>query len=158
MSGRKWPQPALIVALVALALALIGVDRSSRGSATSAAPPGPGHWFVRGCPSGTHLVNGTCFDRRTRGPLSGVKAAADRCAAAGGFLPTPLELAAARAVLDLGEGRFTDSYFFSARAGRLRALTVVVDDRGQHAVPALPPAGDPKDGFGVLCAYEPETR
>ena len=87
------------------------------------------------CPGGTTPIRGVCFDSSSNGPVSGVKAAADACAARGGFLPTPLEIYSTRAVLNLGTGvgsdrMFTDSYYSLAGSGSNYA-TLVIDGTGQ---------------------------
>ena len=61
--------------------------------------------------------------------MAGVREAADRCAARGGFLPTPAELRRARATIALGAGgrRLYDAYFREAGDGavsRARFLCV----------------------------------
>lgn len=68
------------------------------------------------CPGGTTLIRGICFDSASNGPVAGVKAAADGCAARGGFLPSAQELYSTRGVLNLGTGigtdhQFTDTYY-----------------------------------------------
>ena len=70
------------------------------------------------CPGGTTLIRGICFDSASNAVVVGVKAAADGCAARGGFLPSPQELYSTRGVLNLGTGigtdhQFTDTYYGS---------------------------------------------
>ena len=54
------------------------------------------------CPAATTLIRGVCFDSHSNAPIQGVEAAAERCQAKGGYLPTPLELYTAKGVLNLG--------------------------------------------------------
>jgi len=116
-------------------------------SATSAASAGNantvgGH--AAACPQGTTLVRGLCFDTHSSGPVNSVKEAADACAAKGGYLPAPLELYAAREVLNLGTGvgpneQFTDAYYDNTEGGNYR--TVTVDGNGaivEHEVEGVP--------------------
>lgn len=85
------------------------------------------------CPANTVLLRGVCFDS-SPGPLvNGVQAAADACAAKGGWLPTPLELYSTRATINLGTGTgtdhtFTDSYYGNTTGGSYR--TIVIDGTG----------------------------
>ena len=72
------PQPATVVALIALALALSGTSIASVDGEPGASD--------RACPPRTLAAAGLCFDRVPSGPVRGVKAAADRCAASGGYL------------------------------------------------------------------------
>jgi hypothetical protein len=103
-------------------------------SAGNAATVG-GH--AAACPSGTTLIRGICFDSHSNGEAPSVVAAAEDCAAKGGWLPTPLELDATRAVLNLGTGvgiakQFTDSYYYDASTGA-NPSTVTVDGTGAIA-------------------------
>jgi hypothetical protein len=86
------------------------------------------------CPPATTLIRGTCFDTHSNGEAPNVQVAADDCAAKGGYLPTPLDLYAARGVLNLGTGagtdkQFTDSYYYDATTGA-NPSTVTVDGTG----------------------------
>src|SRR4051812_39936609 len=68
------------------------------------------------CPGGTTLIRGTCFDAAPNPAAPNLKAAADACAAKGGYLPTPMALFTTRQILNLGTGAgddhmFTDSYY-----------------------------------------------
>src|SRR4051794_25717495 len=71
------------------------------------------------CPGGTTLIRGLCFDSTANGEVANVFAAADACAAKGGYLPTPLQLYSVRGLINLGTGigndhQLTDSYFSDA--------------------------------------------
>jgi hypothetical protein len=87
------------------------------------------------CPGATTLIGGVCFDSSPNAAVSGVKAAADACAAKGGSLPTPLQLYSVRQTLNLGTGvgtdrMFTDSYYSLAGSGSNYA-TIVIDGTGR---------------------------
>ena len=89
------------------------------------------------CPAGTTFLRGTCFDSAAGPVVNSVQEAADACAAKGGYLPTPLQLYAARGVLNLGTGvgsdkQFTDSYYYDASTGSSPS-TVTVDGTGAIA-------------------------
>ncbi len=141
------PQPATVVALIALALALSGTTIASVDGEPGAAD--------RACPPPTHAVAGLCFDRVPSGPVRGVKAAADSCAAAGGYLPDPGELARARGALGLGgepRGLFSDSYRI-VDDGRT-ALTTVLDATGRRSVIDEDLAtGEPLAFYRYICVY-----
>ena len=132
----KLPQPATIVACVALLIALSGTSLAAGGGSEAGDAPAL-RAASAACSPGASRVGRFCFDSSPSGPIAGVKAAADACGVAGGYLPTPAELEAARGELRLGDGRgthsqFTDSYFPGGR-GRA-ALTTVVDDAGSRSV------------------------
>lgn len=89
------------------------------------------------CPGGTTLIRGICFDSASNGPVTGVKAAADGCAARGGFLPSPQELYSTRGILNLGTGvgsdhQFTDTYYSNAQEPPKNEIfrTVVINGTG----------------------------
>lgn len=87
------------------------------------------------CPGGTTLIRGTCFDAVSRGPAQSLTEAADACAAAGGNLPTPMELYTNRSLLNLGNGvglehMYTDSYYSAVGTGS-NYTTVVIDGTGK---------------------------
>jgi hypothetical protein len=109
-------------------------------SATNAANAGNagtvgGH--AASCPGGTTLIRGVCFDAASRGPAPTLGAAADACAASGGWLPTPMQLYSTRSVLNLGTGvgtdrMYTDSYYSAVGSGS-NYTTVVIDGIGRIA-------------------------
>ncbi len=104
-----------------------------------------------GCPTGTTLLNGTCFDNEPRGPVGAVKSAADGCASDGGYLPAPLELYAGRNVLNLGSGvgknkRFTDEYYANTSGSNYK--TLVIDGTG--TITEFPIEGQEAE---YICAY-----
>jgi hypothetical protein len=149
----RWLQPALVVAVRALVVAL--ADGSPlRGGIL----PGSGD-RAPGCPNQTILIGGSCFDRAPSGPVSGLTTAADLCAAKGGYLPRAGQLFAARRHLALGDGsgshsQFTDSYFYD-EDGTV-PMTIVVSSRGQKAV-ALedPDTGKVVAKYEYVCSYVP---
>lgn len=106
-------------------------------SATSASSAGNantvgGH--SASCPGGTVLIRGICFDSTSNPAVGSVKAAADACAAKGGYLPTPMALYSTRSIINLGTGvgndhQYTDSYY-SNTTGSVYA-TVVIDGTGK---------------------------
>jgi hypothetical protein len=106
-------------------------------SATTAASAGNadtvgGHSAA--CPAGTTLIRGTCYDSSAGPVVNSVEEAADACAAKGGYLPSPMQLYAARGVLNLGTGvgadkQFTDSYYYDATTDD-HPSTVVIDGTG----------------------------
>jgi len=102
-------------------------------SADSAGNAGTVGGHSASCPGGTVLLRGTCFDS-SPGPLaSSVQAAADACAARGGYLPTPMALYSTRGVINLGSGigtdhTYTDSFYGNTTGGNYR--TIVLDGTG----------------------------
>ena len=87
-----------------------------------------------GCPAGATLIRGLCFDTSSGPVVANVKAAADACAAKGGYLPTPLELYSVRGILNLGSGvgsdvQLTDTYFNDPTTGT-NYSTIVIDGSG----------------------------
>jgi hypothetical protein len=141
------PQPATVIALIALALALSGTSIASVDG-------GSGH-PERACPPPTVAAAGLCFDRSPAGPVRGVKAAADACAAAGGYLPDPGQLARARRPLGLARDRrglFTDSY--RILEGGRAALTTVLDASGRRSVIDEDlETGEPLAFYRYACVY-----
>lgn len=92
-----------------------------------------------GCPGGTTLIRGICFDSSSNPPVSSLTKARDACAAKGGYLPTPLELFSARGVLNLGTGvgndvQYTATYYDNTEvenSGKQNApSTITVDGKG----------------------------
>ncbi len=122
-------------------------------SATSAASAGNantvgGH--SASCPGATTLIRGVCFDSSPGPQVPTLKAAADACAAKGGYLPTPLELYSVRGVINLGTGigndhQFTDSYYANTAGANYR--TVVVDGSGAVTEQSVESPGH------YVCAY-----
>jgi len=86
------------------------------------------------CPSGTTLIRGLCFDPHSNPVAPNLEAAAEACAAKGGYLPTPMELYSTKGVLDLGTGvgaeqhQFTDDVYSQVGVGNYS--TVVIDGVG----------------------------
>ncbi len=123
-------------------------------TATSAAQAGNadtvgGH--SASCPSGTTLIRGTCFDAAPNASAPNLKAAADACAARGGWLPSVMALYSVRQVLNLGTGvgddhMFTDSYYSAVGTGS-NYTTVVIDGTGKISEASIDSASK------FICAY-----
>jgi hypothetical protein len=144
------PQPATVVALIALALALSGTSFASVTGDHGGPEPS--------CQPRTLTAAGLCFDSAPSGPLRGVRAAADACAAAGGYLPRPGELALApRALRREAEprGLFTDSYRI-ADAGRLALTTVLTATGRRSVIEENLAAGRPLAVYPYICSYRPQ--
>jgi len=105
------------------------------------------------CPAATTLIRGICFDTALSGPVAGVEKAATACAQKGGFLPTPMQLYAARTVIFLGTGvspdhAVADAYYFDAS---FEPTTVTVDGSGTlKGLAAFGPGSTTK----YVCAYQ----
>ena len=91
------------------------------------------------CPGGTTLIRGICFDSASNSPADSVQEARDKCAAKGGYLPSPLKLYSAKGVLTLGTGvgsdrQYTDSFYDDTKTTELDPVnnpsTIVVDGLG----------------------------
>jgi hypothetical protein len=85
------------------------------------------------CPGGTVLLRGICFDSSSNSPAANVKAAAEACAAKGGFLPTPMMLYSVKSNLNLGTGTGTDQQLTDAiyaDDGGGEYWTITVDGEG----------------------------
>lgn len=119
-------------------------------SADSAGNAGTVGGHSASCPGGTVLLRGTCFDG-SPGPLvSSLQAAADACAAKGGYLPTPMALYSTRGVINLGSGvgtdhTYTDSYYGNTTGGSYR--TIVLDGTGALS------EQEPAAAAHYVCAY-----
>ncbi len=104
------------------------------------------------CPANTTLIRGLCFDTHSNPVAPNLEAAAEACAARGGWLPTPMELYSTRDVLDLGIGgepsqhQYTDELYGTVGGGKVNN-TVVVDGVG---VPVEQETGQPS---GYICVY-----
>jgi hypothetical protein len=88
----------------------------SAASAVQTGDAGTITGHVAGCPGGTTLIRGICFDSSSNPVVDSLLKARDGCAAKGGYLPTPLELFSARGVLNLGTGvgddvQYTATYY-----------------------------------------------
>ncbi|HVA63422.1 MAG TPA: hypothetical protein VNF74_06840, partial [Terriglobales bacterium] len=78
------------------------------------------------------LIRGLCYDT-TATEAPNLKAAAEGCAAKGGYLPTPMQIYSTKAVLNLGDGvgnekRFTDDVYSKVSEGKYS--TIVIDGAG----------------------------
>lgn len=102
------------------------------------------------CPPATTLIRGTCFDSASNPVASSVQAAADGCAARGGYLPGPLELYSTRGVLNLGTGVGTDSQYtdtYYANTSGVNYRTIVVNGTGAMTEQAFDSDAE------YICAY-----
>jgi hypothetical protein len=130
--------------------ALGTVPRAAAAGSAGDADRLSGH--AAACPPGSTLIRGLCFDSAASGILGGLTAAADTCAARGGFLPTPMQLYSIRSVVNLGSGvgndkTFTDSYYYDATTGS-NPSTVLIDGTGAIT---QQPVGTPGR---ALCVYQ----
>lgn len=102
-------------------------------NATNAANAAALGGHAAGCPSGATLIRGLCFDSNSNPEAPTLEAAAEACAARGGYLPTPMELYSVRGIINLGTGvgtshQYTDEYYGNTSGTNYR--TVVVDGTG----------------------------
>ncbi len=109
--------------LSALGTVPTATDAAHAGNADTVAGHGAS------CPAGTTLIRGVCFDTASNPVVGSVEAAADGCAAKGGYLPSPLELYSTRGVLNLGTGvgsdqQFSDSIYANTAGGNYKTITV----------------------------------
>lgn len=163
---RRWPQPALVVSIVALIIALAGMAKDDLGPSSAGSPqPQVGATSSSvsegrrpaGCGRLVY-IGGRCFDPAPSGPVTGVETAVDRCAERGGFLPSPLELIAARPVLDLGDGsgvhsQFTDAYAYDTSGTEPRVL-VVSESGEKNPINEDPVTDELIATYEYVCAYE----
>jgi len=104
------------------------------------------------CPAETTLIRGLCFDSQSNPEAPNLEAAAEDCAAKGGYLPSPMELYSTQGTLHLGSGlgpsrhQFTDT-LYSAPHTNNEYTTIVVNGSG---LPVEQPAGDPS---AYYCVY-----
>jgi hypothetical protein len=124
-------------------------NAANASNATNANTVG-GH--VASCPTETTLIRGLCFDSHSNPEAPNLEAAAEDCAAKGGFLPTPMELYSTQGTLQLGNGlsasqhQFTDT-LYSVPPTDNSYTTIVVNGNGE---PKEQPAGDPS---AYYCVY-----
>ena len=102
-------------------------------AAASAGNSGTVGGHAAACPAGTTLIRGLCFDSAANPSLPTQEAAAEACAAKGGWLPSPMDLYAVRGILNLGTGvgdehQYTDAVY--ANTAGSNYSTVVVDGTG----------------------------
>ena len=66
-----------------------------------------------GCPAGTVLVAGTCFEIQRRAAALNVFEAMHNCGIEGRYIATPAQLVALDAVIDLGgsQGEYTSNFY-----------------------------------------------
>lgn len=147
VNGRKVADRSLTGADINVA-ALGTVPKAS--VADSAGNAGTVNGHPASCPGGTVLLRGTCFDSSPGPEVGSLKAAADACAAKGGWLPSPMELYSVRNVINLGTGvgtdrQYTDSYYGNTTGGNYR--TIVIDGTGGLSEQS------PESPAHYVCAY-----
>lgn len=103
------------------------------------------------CPANTTLIRGVCFDSTSNPEAPSLEAAAEDCAAKGGYLPSPMELYSVRATINLGTGvgtnhQYTDSYYYDPVGGG-HPSTVTIDGTGAITQQA------PTNPSRYICAY-----
>jgi len=130
--------------------ALPSVPNANQATHASNADTLGGH--AASCPGGSTLIRGICFDLALNPPVPGVKAAANSCAAKGGFLPTPMELYSVRNVINLGTGvapdyAVADAYYANTAGTNYRTLTV--DGSGK-----IEELGNVDGNVKYICAYQ----
>jgi hypothetical protein len=101
------------------------------------------------CPPAATLIRGLCFDT-TSTEAPNLSAAAEACAARGGWLPTPLQLLSTKEILNLGSGvgadkRFTDDVY--SKVGEGHYSTIVIDGSGTIEEQEI------DEPAGYICAY-----
>jgi hypothetical protein len=123
----------------------------SAANAATAGNAGTVGGHAAACPAGAVLIRGVCFDAAANPAAPSLLAAADACAAKGGFLPSPMLLVSTRSVLNLGTGAgsdhmFTDSYYSLQGTGS-NYTTIVVDGTGNLFEQSVDSASK------YICAY-----
>jgi hypothetical protein len=147
VTGPKVADGSLTGADINLA-ALGTVPSAASAEAAANANTVGGH--AASCPPGTTLIRGLCFDSTSSGPAPSLQAAAEACAARGGYLPTPMELYSTRGVLNLGSGigadhQYTDTIYSNTSGGNYR--TIVIDGTGALTEQA------PSSASRYICVY-----
>jgi hypothetical protein len=147
VNGRKVRNNSLTGADINLG-ALGTVPSATHAGSADTAGSVNGHGAA--CPPGTVLLRGVCFDSSSNPVAPSVTAAADGCAAKGGYLPGPMELYSVRGVINLGTGvgtdqQFTDTYYGNTTGGAYS--TVVIDGTGAISEQGV---GSPAE---YICAY-----
>ena len=117
-------------------------------------------------------IRGLCFDAAPSGPILGVQAAADACAARGGYLPTPWLAISVRKAIDLGSGSgdkgegvnwvFTDSYAANTAGVQYKTTVVsssdeaVVENRDEdpNSEPKTPPTKELIANYKFICGLD----
>ncbi len=83
------------------------------------------------CPANTTLIRGLCFDSQSNPEAPNLEAAAEDCAAKGGYLPTPMELYSTQGILHLGTGLGPSQHQFTDDLYSLNDRQRIHDDRRQ---------------------------
>jgi hypothetical protein len=102
-------------------------------SATSAGNSNTVGGHAAACPGATILIRGLCFDSAANPVVQTQNAAAEACAAKGGWLPSPEDLYSVRGTLNLGTGvgderQYTNEVYANTEGSNYS--TVVVDGTG----------------------------
>ena len=108
------------------------------------------------CPGGTILIRGSCYDSAPLGPVLGVKAAAEACAARGGFLPSPGRGAlASRCDLPRRRHRHQQRLhrLVLQRHNGVKEATTVVNDSGAEYERLENESKEEIAVFHYICAY-----
>ena len=128
ISGGKIEEETITGAKIKLS-ALGTVPLAANATNASNATTVSGH--AASCPQETTLIRGLCYDPQANPEAPNLEAAAEDCAAKGGYLPTPMELYSTHNVLDLGTGgsasqhEFTDDLYGSVGSGSANKVVVV---------------------------------
>ena len=124
----------------------------SAANASNAANANTVGGHAASCPAEATLIRGLCFDSHSNPEAPNLEAAAEDCAAKGGYLPSPMELYSTQGTLQLGNGlgasqhQFTDT-LYSVPPTDNSYTTIVVNGSG---LPQEQPAGDPSSYY---CVY-----
>ncbi len=123
----------------------------SAASATEAANADTVDGHAASCPQAATAIRGICFDSQANPPAPNLEAAAEDCAAKGGWLPTPMQLYSTKGTLALGNGlsaeghQFTDVLYGTGTNNEYK--TIVVNGSG---APKEQLASDPS---AYYCVY-----
>ena len=135
VNGSKVAKGSLTGANINLA-ALGTVPSATTATAAGNANTVGGHGAA--CPAASTLIRGLCYDTAsTEAP--NLQAAAEGCAAKGGYLPSPMQLYSVKGVINLGTGvgndkRFTDDVYSQVGSGNYHTIVI----NGSGAMEELP--------------------
>jgi hypothetical protein len=147
VNGRKVANNSLTGADINLG-ALGTVPAASAATQADNANTLSGH--AAACPAATTLIRGVCYDTASNPVAASLKAAADGCAAKGGYLPTPTQLYSTRGILNLGTGVGTDHQFTDtvhANTAGVNYSTITVDGTGAFVEQSIASPAE------YICAY-----
>ena len=103
--------------------------RPQAANATNAANAATVGGHAASCPAETTLIRGLCFDSHSNPEAPNLEAAAEDCAAKGGYLPSPMELYSTQGTLQLGNGLSPSQHQFTDTLYSVPPPTTVHDDR-----------------------------